>query len=515
MGALRQRALAPRGHQKRQLLRRGPIGIGQHGIAADLVAAKVGAKALQPVVRLEGWMRSRSSVRCEASSAFRMTQNGTSAAGTEVPPHTFRLHFGSLGSQYPREELTGASMTSDIFAKLFALTALATLALPGSAQAVEVNIASSNDWTVFDANMMSLGNAQNVCLNAGAPANCPVRTVPPPTLYGYMLPGGWGADLSGIPGAYWIWAPGITGASTGAANKTFTFQTQFYLCGPPTEGTVWVAADNSAEVLINGTSVLTSNDHSRLSTATVPASTIHEGLNIIQVKATNADNPADCGSDRYQCNPAGMVFGAKIKDALPAWPTCNGRNGPVIVGTTQAATCPAGQSGGTDLCVCLSRNFTTWIPVAACHAPQCTSNGRSYNVGQTEQVTCPAPMIGSGSRQCVSEGMWGQPDFRSCVTPPPPPPSCTGLGGRSFAVGQTETLPCPAGQVGYPAQTRTCLAGGNWGATSGRCMTVTCPGCQCGATDTGITALCPAQTSCGPRRINRTLITADWFCDPP
>ena len=69
-------------------------------------------------------------------------------------------------------------------------------------------------------------------------------------------------------------------------------------------------------------SVLTSNDHSRLSTATVPASTIREGLNVIQVKATNADNPAYCGSDRYQCNPAGMVFGAKIKDALPAWPTC-------------------------------------------------------------------------------------------------------------------------------------------------------------------------------------------------
>src|SRR4051812_29988873 len=128
-------------------------------------------------------------------------------------------------------------MASDTLAKLFALAALFTTALPVDASAVEVNIVSDSNWTVLDANMTPLGNAQQVCLNPASPANCPVGATPPSTLYGYPLPG-WTADLSAISGAKWIWAPNLTGATTGAAGATFNFQTMFYLCGAPTGGTV-------------------------------------------------------------------------------------------------------------------------------------------------------------------------------------------------------------------------------------------------------------------------------------
>src|SRR5215469_3901244 len=177
-------------------------------------------------------------------------------------------------------------MTFHAFAKLFALTALAAAALPVGARAVDVNILSDSTWSVFDANMTPLGNAQNVCLNPTTPANCSVATTPPPpTLYGYPLVG-WTADLSSIPGAKWIWAPNITGATSPAANAKFTFQTEFYLCGAPTGGTIWVAADNSAEVLLNGVSVLTSTDHTTLSSVSIPAASLRQSpnLNTIEIK---------------------------------------------------------------------------------------------------------------------------------------------------------------------------------------------------------------------------------------
>jgi hypothetical protein len=416
----------------------------------------------------------------------------------------------------------GPTMYSYTLAKVFALTMLVAIALPVGAQAVDVNIVSGSNWTAFDSNMTPLGNAENVCLNATTPSNCPVAAAPPPTLYGYPLVG-WTADLSSIPGAKWIWAPNISGATSPAANATFTFQTEFYLCGTPTGGAIWVAGDNTAEVLLNGQSVLTATDHSKLKSANIsnnppdiPLSSIKQGLNIIQVKGTNGPNPTDCGSDEYQCNPAGVVFGASFKDALPDWPTCKGRdNMQHPVGTTEPAPCPgAGETGGEELCVCLTANFTTWIPVGACHAPQCTDSGKSYKLGDLQPRACPLGMRGSATRKCVAEGTWGPIDYSGCV-PRAPLATCIGIGGAVYGIGMTETLPCAPGQVGAPTPSHTCTARG-WGVISGTCTLPTvCPGCQCGAVDTGITGLCPAGTSCAARRIDRTLVTADWYCDPP
>ena len=366
---------------------------------------------------------------------------------------------------------------------LLLLASLFTLALPVVAQAVNVNIVSDSTWTVSDTNGNDLGNAQNVCLNATVPSNCPAAA----TRYGYAFPG-WTAT---IPGATWIWAPNITAATASAANAEFTFQKQFFLCHVPTSGTISLAADDFAEVFLNGTSVGRSTSHSTLSTFPVSAPQLrygvtiaYYGLNIIQVKARNGPNPSDCRSGQYRCNPAGVILEASFADSANAWPTCPGTRG------------------------------TT--------------------AGQFEVSSCPAGQMGSDSRLCIcgpDGGLWQS--FRTCVTPPT---TCTGISGTPFAVGMPEPVACPLGQTG--SASRICQPDGSWGPTDfSTCLPPVAAGAICGSRDQGVTRTCPAGTTCGPRsrpvpprpwwciffnflpgapsecRPDRTR-TADWFCDP-
>lgn len=167
---------------------------------------------------------------------------------------------------------------------LLLVASLFTLALPVVAEAVNVNIVTDTSWTVYDDNNNFLGNAQYVCLNASAPSNCPANA----TQYGYNLPGGWAANLSGIPNAKWIWAPNITGATSSAANAEFVFKSMFFICGAPSTGTIFLAADDSAEVFLNCdpngpscTSVANSAGHGSLSSFQVDASKFNQGINTI------------------------------------------------------------------------------------------------------------------------------------------------------------------------------------------------------------------------------------------
>src|SRR5207302_1660428 len=69
---------------------------------------------------------------------------------------------------------------------------------------------SDLSWQVFDVDpatrgAIPLGSPQHVCLNTAYPANCPTDA----TIFGYGG-AGWGADRGPIPGASWIWAPGVT-----------------------------------------------------------------------------------------------------------------------------------------------------------------------------------------------------------------------------------------------------------------------------------------------------------------
>lgn len=96
------------------------------------------------------------------------------------------------------------------FAKL--LLALSLSLFPPSVIAEKlavINFASDTQWKVTrvfptasgTGGKRVLGNAQRVCLSGWSPLNCPENALD----YGHG--DGWSADLTPIPGAYWIWAP--------------------------------------------------------------------------------------------------------------------------------------------------------------------------------------------------------------------------------------------------------------------------------------------------------------------
>jgi hypothetical protein len=202
----------------------------------------------------------------------------------------------------------------------------ATLALVGSqqaqAQTQTITLVSDTSWEVFNGDpasgpATSLGFAQKVCLNASAPANCPAGA----TLYGHGG-GGWLANLSSIPGALWIWAPGITGATAPAELAEFFFVKEIMIKGTPTAGTIQVAADDLAEVRVNGTIVGTTGSATDVSLASAAPNSLKSfditphltaGVNTITIRGQNGIGAfAGCTNCTYSQHPAGVVFGASI-----------------------------------------------------------------------------------------------------------------------------------------------------------------------------------------------------------
>ena len=396
--------------------------------------------------------------------------------------------------------------TSMMMKSILLVASLFTLALPEVTQAKNINIVSDTSWTVTDANENLLGNAQNVCLSSTAPSNCPVGA----TSYGYTL-GGWNADLSSIPGATWIWAPNITGATSPAANTEFTFEKLFYLCGNPQDGTIFIAADNSAEVFLNGATVpvLTSADHATISSATIPASKFATGLNSIKVKVKNANNPAGCASGQYQCNPAGVVVGASFSDALNPWPICNSGGRAFEVGDFEQLSCGPGQTGTkARACVCVLGSGV-WAPFDSCKSPPPTCNGNNgsiFSVGATEPLSCPPGLTGSASRTCQTNGSWGPTNSSTCL---PPPTTCTGNNGSIFSAGATEPLSCPPGLTG--SASRICQSDGSWAPTSSTCALPPANlGDVCGDRNQGTVRTCPSGTTCGSRALPAS--PRPWWC---
>ena len=196
---------------------------------------------------------------------------------------------------------------------LFAAATLtvALLAPTGVAAAPgTMHFVSDTSWTVTD-NDPDIGpalslpaGAQRVCLNASAPAACPADA----TLYGYAG-GGWDADLSAIPGADWIWAPGIDGATAPADSDIYDFTKVIDVPGVPTGGMVHFTADDLAFVYVNGVLIGNSVSHSELATFDIGDALV-EGENTIMIRAQNY---VICGSScSYASNPAGVVFGGTI-----------------------------------------------------------------------------------------------------------------------------------------------------------------------------------------------------------
>lgn len=206
-----------------------------------------------------------------------------------------------------------------------ALTLLAALAAhPVAAQTT--TFVSDTSWSATDS-VGNPGNAQYVVLNTQAPT----RQLAGATNYGAAPSNhGWAADLSSIPGAYWIWAPGITGATPDASLAQFDFSKQFFLSGTPTAGTISVAVDDFASVSVNGTLVGSTGSISDSSMAYKAQSGLAtfnieryltSGQNTILVHAQNGPDSFSGGgpNQHYSVNFAGVVFGGSLT-SVPAVP---------------------------------------------------------------------------------------------------------------------------------------------------------------------------------------------------
>jgi hypothetical protein len=135
---------------------------------------------------------------------------------------------------------------------------------------------------------------------------------------------GWTADLSSIPGAIWIWAPGITGANYPADLMTYWFSKTVYLPSKPLSATLSIAVDDYAEIYINGslagaTGSVTDASAARTAQSSLAAFAIaqylQKGANQIMIRAQNGPAGfAGCGyACPYSVNTAGVVFGATAK----------------------------------------------------------------------------------------------------------------------------------------------------------------------------------------------------------
>lgn len=200
-----------------------------------------------------------------------------------------------------------------------------TVVSPANAGETTIKFTSDNSWGVFSqdpangADVTSYGLAEKVCLNAQYPAGCPSDAV-----QFNFFSAGWGADLSTIPGAAWIWAPGTTGETYPADLQLFAFSKSIHIAGTPISAAIQVAADDSAQVVVNGHnvgSIGSVTDMTLAAAAQGPLTTFDivgylvNGVNTITVIGQNG--PAFYAGysepTAYSQNPAGVVFGGEIR----------------------------------------------------------------------------------------------------------------------------------------------------------------------------------------------------------
>lgn len=218
--------------------------------------------------------------------------------------------------------------TAAVVVIVCSLVALAPAAAAGRPDAkrprpaTTITFSSGSDWRAYRVDpgthprpRDAIGAAQPVCLNGSFPPNCPPGAV----VYGYQG-FGWEPDLSAIPDAEWVWAPGVDGGTRPSSLASFYFAKQLHLPGRPTAATLYLAADDFAEVFVNGERVGSTGS------TTDPALTAHSfitafdvlpalrpGRNVVVVHAVNGpDSFAGCIDCTYAANPAAVVFGVTV-----------------------------------------------------------------------------------------------------------------------------------------------------------------------------------------------------------
>jgi len=187
-------------------------------------------------------------------------------------------------------------------------TVVIFLVLASIAPAATMGFVSDTSWAVND------GFAQAVCLNSSAPAICPAGA----TMYGFAG-AGWGTNLAAIPGAAWIFGPGVAGATTPAELASFTFTKSFFLNGAPTGGSILISADDFGSVSVNGSQVGTVGSTTNIALAGQKANLatfdlsefLNPGLNTIAVTVQNGLF-GGCTNCTFAQNPAGAVFGGTL-----------------------------------------------------------------------------------------------------------------------------------------------------------------------------------------------------------
>lgn len=233
------------------------------------------------------------------------------------------LFQGDIAALQIYDEQLSASDRAAIASNLSAYwLGVRSIGTPGT-----VTFSSGPDWKAFskDPGPTSFGRgdgfigpAQAVCLNDWSPWPCPDNAL----RYGY--PGwGWFADLSRIPSARWIWAPHITGDTTPSGFASYFFSRTFILDGRPTRGEIYIAVDDFAEVLVNGSLVGTIGSMTEMWIAGEAQSYLHwfdisgflkPGRNVITIHAQNA-YWGGCDPCSYSESPAGVVFGGSMSFA--------------------------------------------------------------------------------------------------------------------------------------------------------------------------------------------------------
>src|SRR5262249_13390093 len=110
-----------------------------------------------------------------------------------------------------------------------------------------ISFASGTDWQWSGASSTETGGrAALVCLTSSLPTNC----LPDSVIYRTGPAAGWAADTSAAPGAHWVLRGDVQPSAEGALQIAI-LQKTFALGAKPT-GTIQIAADDFAEVLVNG-----------------------------------------------------------------------------------------------------------------------------------------------------------------------------------------------------------------------------------------------------------------------
>jgi hypothetical protein len=192
----------------------------------------------------------------------------------------------------------------------------------GAPPVTRIEFVSGADWPWFLGDLSgpdggSVGTAALVCVTPDTPPNCPPGAVSykPNTAYT------WTADTSAFPTARWIWRGDVT-PDASADLQIAIFQKSFVLGANPA-GTIQIAADDFAEVEVNGsdagttgsvTDIGISDQAQKHLTPFDLGAFLVEGTNTITVIGQNGPTSFNSctGPCTYAQNQAGVVFGGVL-----------------------------------------------------------------------------------------------------------------------------------------------------------------------------------------------------------